>query len=688
MALSLRTAATGLRGSFLSLFALLVGWYVLPVAAEQPATSAVTLSQPVLDLIQEATFEVVVRKPTQDSLTYDKPLPLDLLPYTVRTDKYYSVGTAFAIAPNVFASAAHVFDLASDSQHTDVAVRDKDGQVYVIDKVLKYSYRSDFIVFSIKNKTVSRVFEPNTRAPLNARVFAVGNAYGQGIVVRDGLYTSNTPEERDGAWKWMRFSAAASPGNSGGPLLDADGRLIGIVMRKSENENLNFALPIGEMLDAKDRLAVLDMKMGYRIDNMPMTKYEIVRHEIALPKSVADLRRELVRVLDERGAKLMDATFHENRDDIFPHGKGSVRLLHSNFSSTFPGIIGRGSDGIWNSYTPEKTHNADLGSNGQFVFGEMWNATYFRLLKPDDMPLQTLIRDSRKFMDLVLKGINYRRTIGSAEIKITSLGKARQAYVHTDIYQRHWLVRSWQVEFSNQTIVAMFLPAPGRLHGAIRAVPTGEYENHLRDMKKLADFTYISYYGTFEQWQEYLAMKDLLPAAIADIQMSFDYGREFRYRSKRLEVAYPASLMKITRNSDLQLGFSYFNDNGKVVWDVTKVVVGEDKNTGFMFSAVRVARPDANLNDDFKSNWSNLASSKHPFNRTAFVNNKNTVISTVGSRETDRGKLASQPMLYAVSHSVDGGMDQQIAESRLDGFIRGLAIREGGASGKVATSVR
>lgn len=688
MLTAFRSGAAGLRAVILWLIAALSGWCVAPAVGAEPESSAITLSPKVLDLIQESTFEVVVRKPTQDSLTYEKPLPLDLLPYTVRNDKYYSVGTAFAIAPNVFASAAHVFELTSASQHTDVAVRDKDGQVYAIDQVLKYSQRQDFIIFSIKNKTVSRVFEPNTRAPLNARVFAVGNAYGQGIVIRDGLYTSNTPEERDGAWKWMRFSAAASPGNSGGPLLDADGRLIGIVMRKSENENLNFALPIGEMLDAKDRLAVLDMKMGYRIDNMPMTRFDVVRHEVALPKPVAELRRELVRVLDERGAKLMDAMFRENRDEIFPNGKGSLQLLHSNFSSTFPGMIARGSDGLWKSYTPETTRSADLGANGQLVFGDMGSATYFRLLKPDDVQLQTLIRDSRKFMDLVLTGINYRRTIGSDEIKITSLGKARQEYVYTDSYRRPWLVRVWQVEFSDQTIVAMFLPAPGRLYGAIRAVPSGEHENHLRDLKKLADFTYTSYYGTFEQWQEYLAMKDLLPAAFADIQMSFDYGKEFRYRSKRLELAYPDSLMKITRNSDLLVGFSYFPENGKVVWDVTKVMVGEDKNTGFMFSAVRVVRPDASLTDDFKSNWSNLANGKYPFNRTAFVDDKTTVISTVGSREADRDRLERQPVLYAVSHGVDGSMDQQTAESRLDSFLRGLSIREGGASARVASSAK
>jgi S1-C subfamily serine protease len=41
-----------------------------------------------------------------------------------------------------------------------------------------------------------------------------------------------TPEARYGNWKWLRFSAAASPGNSGGPLLDSKGNVIGIVLRR------------------------------------------------------------------------------------------------------------------------------------------------------------------------------------------------------------------------------------------------------------------------------------------------------------------------------------------------------------------------------------------------------------------------------------------------------------------------
>jgi S1-C subfamily serine protease len=107
------------------------------------------------------------------------------------------------------------------------------------------------VVFTLAQSPGKDVALPLDRTPaLNAVVYAVGNALGTGVVIRDGLYTSDTPEQQDGAWKWMRFSAAASPGNSGGPLLDKDGKVIGVVLMKSANENLNYALPIREVLDA------------------------------------------------------------------------------------------------------------------------------------------------------------------------------------------------------------------------------------------------------------------------------------------------------------------------------------------------------------------------------------------------------------------------------------------------------
>src|SRR6185312_9545729 len=80
-----------------------------------PAAHAATLDPSALPQIEAATFEVVQAKPTSDTLTYEKPLPLDLLPYQERTDKYHSIGTAFAIGHGRYVTAGHVLLAGRDS---------------------------------------------------------------------------------------------------------------------------------------------------------------------------------------------------------------------------------------------------------------------------------------------------------------------------------------------------------------------------------------------------------------------------------------------------------------------------------------------------------------------------------------------------------------------------------------------
>src|SRR5258708_13818906 len=208
--------------------------------------------------IRASTFEVVLKKPAADPLTYEKALPFDLMPCIERNDQYLSIGTAFALGKNCYVSAAHVFERAVDSQFGPSGLRAANGTVYAIDRILKFSRHGDFVVFSLTNDPSPKGLSINRDAKIDTAVFAVGNALGEGIVIRDGVFTSETPEEQDGLWKWIRFSAAASPGNSGGPLLDDAGNVVGIVLLKSVNENLNFSLPIGIVLDAPGDQATLD----------------------------------------------------------------------------------------------------------------------------------------------------------------------------------------------------------------------------------------------------------------------------------------------------------------------------------------------------------------------------------------------------------------------------------------------
>src|SRR5262249_19587028 len=157
--------------------------------------SAATLPLEAQQRVSTATFEVVMEKPQHDSLTYERPLPLDLLPYTERTDKFQAVGTAFSIGDHRYVLAAHVFSTGFVSQFGEPALRDTNGEIFRLDKVLNYSSNQDFIVFTVKGDPATGAWPVNRQPVLNEPIFAVGNALGEGIVVRDGLFTSQTPEQ-------------------------------------------------------------------------------------------------------------------------------------------------------------------------------------------------------------------------------------------------------------------------------------------------------------------------------------------------------------------------------------------------------------------------------------------------------------------------------------------------------------
>ena len=258
--------------------------------------------------IDAATFEVVIPRAADDPLTYEKPLPLDLLPYQERTDKFFSVGTAFSIGQNRYVTAGHVFLAAIGDLTGPPALRDASGHVYAIDKIVKFSLQQDFVVFSLKEQpNGDAALDTNAKPSLNSVVYAVGNALGTGVVIRDGLYTSDTPEDENGRWKWMRFSAAASPGNSGGPLLDQNGRVIGVVLMKSPNENLNYALPIGEVLNASSNMAVMDKRESYQLDIIEENQNGTFKAQFPLPATYDDFSATYLKLLNRQSEDMLKA---------------------------------------------------------------------------------------------------------------------------------------------------------------------------------------------------------------------------------------------------------------------------------------------------------------------------------------------------------------------------------------------
>lgn len=660
-------------GSMPAIFAwlgLVFATSLLPIA---PAHAA-SIEPALLPTIQAATFEVVAAKPVSDPLTYDKPLPLELLPYQERNDKYFSIGTAFALGNNRYVTAAHVLQVGIGSLWGEPSLRDANGRVYAIDQIEKYSMEQDFVVFSLTAPPAAgAALEVNTSPSMNGVVYAVGNALGTGVVIRDGLYTSDTPEDQDGRWKWMRFSAAASPGNSGGPLLDAKGKVIGIVLMKSANENLNYALPISRVLEAPDHLASIDARTPYQFDVFDTVLSNTFKAQFKLPLSFADFSAAFQQRFNAYADGQLKALLAKEPDRTFPQGEGSNALLHSAPSMhDFPALITRDNDGTW-SLARKSGDKTTLPDNGYVMPGVAGGRNLlFQLRKPDSMSAHDLYTQPKQMMDMLARIGLFQRQIGPEKIRITSLGEPTSDTIYTDRWQRHWQVRSWPVPHENVVVLTFALPVPNGYMVLMRFAPPIQQHDYLINLQALTDFFYVTYDGTLAQWQDFLTQKDLLPAVFKDIQIDIDYGRRFAYTSKRLRYAYTPALQKIEKDSLLTLGFSYFPDHDKVVWDVADVWQAASAHEQYWSNFARSIAPSSDLNDDFKSRWNKILQRKRPYDAVPRSENDVMKITTVlAGPDGDKSDV-----LYSVYHYAEGKHAEAEMKSRMALLLENAEVTE------------
>ena len=91
--------------------------------------------------------------------------------------------------------------------------------------------------------------EAGSPAPVGSEVYAIGHPLGLGWTVTRGIVSGY---RQAGDVRLIQTDAPISPGNSGGPLLDKEGHLIGVVTAKilgGGAESVAFALPVSALLE-------------------------------------------------------------------------------------------------------------------------------------------------------------------------------------------------------------------------------------------------------------------------------------------------------------------------------------------------------------------------------------------------------------------------------------------------------
>jgi serine protease Do len=627
------------------------------------------LSRDAQGTLRAATFEVVQLKPEEAGVTYERPLPMELMPYQQRTDKYRSIGTAFALGANRYVTAGHVIILGLMSQFGPPALRDESGTVYPIDQVLAYSQHEDFVVFSLRDgpKNV-KYLKTGPKPKLNDTVFAVGNALGEGVVIRDGLYTSDTPEEQDGKWSWLRFSAAASPGNSGGPLVDERGRVLGVVLRKSPSENLNFALSINQVLDATPGEAKLDRRVAMHLPIMDVAETMVLDEHFVLPKGLGDFYKTWLQITMAEMHRGVTQLLEHNATHLFPRGDGSERLLHFVERAAFPVMLRESQNGVWVMTSP-KPQTVQLEHNG-FI---EWDSSALRLHAPDDLSVVALHDRSKVFMDLFLNAYPLRRAVGSDSVRVTSLGDAIRESNYADHYGRTWQVRTWAVPYEDTLLTAITLPTPEGSAGFFVKSPSGYSDMVIHQTEVLLDYVFVTLEGTLERWQTYLGQKNLQPSAFAALKLTIEPERRVLFQSPRCEIDVQSKLVKLSKEATLRVNFAFFRDRDAPVWDVAGIALREDAHTQNGINVWRKSQPSSEAPENLRTDWNKAKGHDFPYSSSIANESGETRISTTVAAAGSGDSARTRYGLRVVS---EGTQPQEAMARKLELLERAVKVLE------------
>lgn len=152
-----------------------------------------------------------------------------------------ALGTGF-----VFSSDGQIitnYHVIEDAYSAKVSIN---NQTYDVTKVLAYDKTIDLAVLKIEATNLPILTRCLKSHAVGLEVFAIGSSKGLTNTFSKGIITT-AERELDGV-KYVQHDAAISSGNSGGPLINAYGEVVGVnTMTIKDSQNLNFAISVSEI---------------------------------------------------------------------------------------------------------------------------------------------------------------------------------------------------------------------------------------------------------------------------------------------------------------------------------------------------------------------------------------------------------------------------------------------------------
>ncbi|RPI84419.1 MAG: hypothetical protein EHM42_07535, partial [Planctomycetaceae bacterium] len=179
---------------------------------------------------------------TVEQLTESARKSIVVVTFTGRDGRNQGLGTGFVISEDgLIATNLHVI-----GEGRPISVQSSDGRKFEVKSVEAFDRHVDLAVIRVDATGLTPLNLGDSNSVRQGQsVIALGNPQGLKYSVVSGVLSGTQEINRQ---TMLQLAIPIEPGNSGGPVLDRQGRVLGIVTMKSAvTENLGFAMPVNEL---------------------------------------------------------------------------------------------------------------------------------------------------------------------------------------------------------------------------------------------------------------------------------------------------------------------------------------------------------------------------------------------------------------------------------------------------------
>jgi len=222
--------------------------------ADHTIIRVVTEESATIDVVESSSPSVI--SVAEKSISYDF--------FSRPQSQESSIGTGFVVSKNTIISNKHV---VSDLNAT-YSIVDSKGEKHEVTNIIRDPF-NDLAILEVSDLVAPELeMGDSNEIQVGQTVIAIGNALGRfsnsvtkGVIsgIGRGITTGSGfgrfQEQLDDV---IQTDAALNPGNSGGPLLNLSGQVVGVnVAVSSDGENIGFAIPVSRVAKLLD-----DIKAG------------------------------------------------------------------------------------------------------------------------------------------------------------------------------------------------------------------------------------------------------------------------------------------------------------------------------------------------------------------------------------------------------------------------------------------